>query len=390
MARTYDIEIQIPSMNGYKEVSSVSNARDYQARRGNMRVRRASGKIESINSSNGTPSAVTVSGKTYTIGSTDAAYQLSALSGTAAGNYITLLLGMEDKVAGVLSGSAVNGTYYGVVQSCVKSAAEEKAAIQTEISVFCTDGTVRSFVTQRELSFSAGSVVMVNITDGGVDVRTAASSYITGRVSSDAGTVGDLSFAENVEIIDAGTDGSAAAIELSRIADMYLAGEDVRFYMCNTAGEIEKLILNDLTGDTWTYGLLTEENVQGSGWLISSASYTFFVNGKRTSFSSGSTSYAVDPGGIAIRYASNGSIKTMRQLAALNIRHMENGMAASADNSVPIAEKVQVYLAKNGEYYLTELSAVNAYDYSLTGWYDDFNGQAGGRLRVIVAIPKAY
>ena len=40
MARTYDIEIQIPSMNGYKEVSSVSNARDYQARRGNIRFRR--------------------------------------------------------------------------------------------------------------------------------------------------------------------------------------------------------------------------------------------------------------------------------------------------------------------------------------------------------------
>ena len=39
MARTYDIEIQIPSMNGYKEVSSVSNARDYQARRGNIRFR---------------------------------------------------------------------------------------------------------------------------------------------------------------------------------------------------------------------------------------------------------------------------------------------------------------------------------------------------------------
>ena len=37
MARTYDIEIQIPSMNGYNEVSSVSNARDYQARRGNIR-----------------------------------------------------------------------------------------------------------------------------------------------------------------------------------------------------------------------------------------------------------------------------------------------------------------------------------------------------------------
>lgn len=54
MARTYDIEILIPSMNGYKEVSSVSNARDYQARRGNIRFRREdTGKIEFVNTLNG-------------------------------------------------------------------------------------------------------------------------------------------------------------------------------------------------------------------------------------------------------------------------------------------------------------------------------------------------
>ena len=53
MARTYDIEIQIPSMNGYKEVSSVSNARDYQARRGNIRFRRDGGKIEFVHTLNG-------------------------------------------------------------------------------------------------------------------------------------------------------------------------------------------------------------------------------------------------------------------------------------------------------------------------------------------------
>ena len=39
MARTYDIEVWIPSMGIYKEVSSVSNARDYQARRNNTRYR---------------------------------------------------------------------------------------------------------------------------------------------------------------------------------------------------------------------------------------------------------------------------------------------------------------------------------------------------------------
>lgn len=53
MARTYDIEIQIPSMNGYKEVSSVSNARDYQARRGSMRFRREDGTVELMHTLNG-------------------------------------------------------------------------------------------------------------------------------------------------------------------------------------------------------------------------------------------------------------------------------------------------------------------------------------------------
>ena len=54
MARTYDIEIHIPSMNGYKEVSSVSHARDYQARRGTMRFKReATGKSEFVHTLNG-------------------------------------------------------------------------------------------------------------------------------------------------------------------------------------------------------------------------------------------------------------------------------------------------------------------------------------------------
>ena len=44
MAKTYDIEVWIPSMNEYKEVSSASNGKDYQARRGMIRFRRIDGK----------------------------------------------------------------------------------------------------------------------------------------------------------------------------------------------------------------------------------------------------------------------------------------------------------------------------------------------------------
>ena len=53
MAKTYDVEVWIPSMGEYKEVSSASNARDYQARRGNIRFKRKdTGKNELIHTLN--------------------------------------------------------------------------------------------------------------------------------------------------------------------------------------------------------------------------------------------------------------------------------------------------------------------------------------------------
>ena len=45
MCRTYDIEVWIPSMGIYKEVSSVSNSRDYQARRNNTKYRDKEGNL---------------------------------------------------------------------------------------------------------------------------------------------------------------------------------------------------------------------------------------------------------------------------------------------------------------------------------------------------------
>jgi len=53
MAKTFDIELWIPSMNEYKETSSCSNAHDYQARRGNIRFKRTStGKNELVHTLN--------------------------------------------------------------------------------------------------------------------------------------------------------------------------------------------------------------------------------------------------------------------------------------------------------------------------------------------------
>lgn len=53
MAKTFDIEVWIPSMGIYKEVSSASNASDYQARRGNIRYKDSgTGKNEFVHTLN--------------------------------------------------------------------------------------------------------------------------------------------------------------------------------------------------------------------------------------------------------------------------------------------------------------------------------------------------
>ena len=53
MARTYDIEVWLPSISIYKEVSSVSNSRTFQARRGKIRYKNEAGEIEFCHTLNG-------------------------------------------------------------------------------------------------------------------------------------------------------------------------------------------------------------------------------------------------------------------------------------------------------------------------------------------------
>jgi seryl-tRNA synthetase len=50
---TYDVEVWFPSIGDYREVSSISNGRDYQSRRGNMRFKRKdTGKNEFVHTLN--------------------------------------------------------------------------------------------------------------------------------------------------------------------------------------------------------------------------------------------------------------------------------------------------------------------------------------------------
>jgi len=57
-AKTYDIEVWLPSQKTYREISSCSNCGDFQARRMNLRFRRGGGKPEFVHTLNGSGLAV--------------------------------------------------------------------------------------------------------------------------------------------------------------------------------------------------------------------------------------------------------------------------------------------------------------------------------------------
>ena len=59
MAKTFDIEVWLPGQNCYREIGSISNAEDFQARRANIKFRRdAKAKPEFVHTLNGSGLAI--------------------------------------------------------------------------------------------------------------------------------------------------------------------------------------------------------------------------------------------------------------------------------------------------------------------------------------------
>ena len=221
--------------------------------------RKAAGRITAVSPTASAPTAVTVAGTTYTIGSSSAAAALSSLNGGGVGQVVTLLLGMNDEVVSVLTGDEADAVFYGVVQSSSRSLTEENGAdVQQEVSVLCTDGTARTVHVDKSLNYVAGTLVEVSVTADGESVEKLESRSTSGTISDDASALGSTPLAENAEILDTTSEGVAGTVVLSRLSGVTLSDSDVRYYTTNENGQIDRLILSNVTGDLYTYGVLDD------------------------------------------------------------------------------------------------------------------------------------
>ena len=220
-------------------------------------TRKAAGRITAVAPSANAPTSVTVAGTEYTIASSSVAAQLSALNGGGVGQVVTLLLGMNDEAVSVLTGDAANEVFYGVVQTTSRSLVENSGPdVQQTVAVACTDGVTRSVNVDKQFNYPAGKLVAITVDENGESIQSLETKSTSGTVNAEGTALDNTALANNVEILDTTSEGLAGAVRPSRLSGVTLSGTDVKYYTTNEKGEIDRLILSDVTGDLWEYAAL--------------------------------------------------------------------------------------------------------------------------------------
>ena len=259
-------------------------------------TRRAAGRITAVSPSASAPTSVTVAGSTYTLGSAAVASQVSSLNGGGVGQVVTLLLGMNNEAAGIVTGEEADSVFYGVVQSSARSLIEENGAdVLQKVAVLCTDGITRTVNVDKSLNFPTGWLVKITVNADGENVETLSGQSVSGTIRADGTALGDAALASDVEILDTTAEGLAGTVSPSRLSGVTLSASDVRYYTVDENGAIDRLILNDATGDLWTYGVLDDVTN-----LISTAasSTTNTGSGSSTSNTTGSSASDLVAGAV--------------------------------------------------------------------------------------------
>lgn len=354
---------------------------------------RVTGTLTGLSPSAAAPTAVTVAGVSYQLGTSEAAYQLSSQGSFQEGDMVTLLLGLNGEVVQAIATLENEAIYYGSVVSSAKGASTASttslatASAQVTTQVACTDGVVRTFY-HSGTALDAGKLVTVSTTQSGTNVRSLSTKRLEGTVTKDGTGVGTYRFAAGAQILDTDDSGGYARVYPSRLAGARLSGEDVRYYTLNAAGEIDRMVLHNVTGDTQPYVYVSGIDDSSSETNIA-VSYTYLRDGQAQTIS-GTARYPIQTGGAMLVYEKD-SLRSIRQLTQVSLDGLSALSAMGDGREYPIAENVQVLLRDGSGsrgYYQTDLSQINGEDYTLTGWYDNLGYSAGGRIRILVATPK--
>ena len=346
---------------------------------------RASGTIQALEPSASHPTSVTVAGRAYEIETSSAALALSDLGQYRLGDPVTLLLGRSGGVAAVADVSAAGaaervGMVISVSEEQYPDGAGGSYTAQT-VTMLATDGLTYQYQTRG--GYRVGSVVRAGAfgQDGQITLRGLSSQSLSGKVSDDGAELGDYTFAPDASILDV-ADGQGAVYRPERLAGVALSSGAVRYYSLNSQGEIDQMILENVTGDMYQYGVLTRREEMGEG-LNRIYSYEYDIAGTDYALPASTTGFRAATGPIQLT-GDPADPERMYSLTNAGEGTISGRQFLTDQRRYTLSDQVLVYERRGGQYFLSTLARAQEGDFTLTAWYDKPEAQ-GGRIRVIVA-----
>lgn len=343
------------------------------------------GTIQDITPNTAAPTAVTIGGHSYELDSASAVYALSDLGSYDIGDTVSLLLGRQGKVAAVTAPIETTSERCGVVTKVTRESYSDgyhSSYTADTITLLATDGQSYQYEC-TSYTYDVGDLVGVNIAaDGTVSLKRLSPTRLSGKVNSEGTKIGSTPLADGVEILDV-YEGSGTRIFPSRLAGITLNKDMVLYYTLNGSGEIDRLILEVVTGDNYHYGILTDMVEIPTGTLTTYYTYVYDVGGTTYTLANSTTGFPVSTGGIMLKGDLNNPDK-MYRLTKLEADRINGNLLIAGNRSYTMADDVVIYEYRNGSYYLSSAQRVTEKGLSLTGWYDKAEN-SGGRIRIVVA-----
>lgn len=350
--------------------------------------RKITGTLSAVSPSRENPTSVTVSGVTYDVSSSTARKQLGTEGGLTTGSSVTLLIGKDETVVAAYDASTITNDFVGLIieDDGVQTYTTSNGATYTAttMTILSTDGNEYTIQADPDdWNVEEGYLVLVDYTTSGTTITKLKNSSVTGKVTTSG--IGSVDFAEDVEILDIADDTTGTKVYPSRIAGLTLTSSDVDYVEYNTQGEITRLVLDDVTGDAYDYGIVLTVSEKNSGMSVS-GEYTMLINGTETTLRTSNSIYNIStgPSSFIMDGTDFDTISTLTEVK--NITSI-NSLTVKGDTSHTIWDYAAVYVEYNDKYTQMDKDELNLTDYDISAYYDKSDSD-GGRIRIIIAEAK--
>lgn len=305
---------------------------------------------------------------------------ISSLSNYKVGQFITLLLTADLQVAGAVTSGVTGSTAIGVVQPGITTSS---AAVKL-LNGLVVKGNPA--VTDNAASQLAGELVSVSSAGAGwITLNVLGNSGISSNLDLVKKTLGSAALSPAVKVFERVGSGSAVQISLKDIAQAVISNTKVIYAGKDSAGYVDMLVLNDVTGDRYSYGLLDWESGNNSVSVINKENQS----GTEPVYIAGNTYANASFGGIAFTPDGSSAAGFVVLTAVTNVErsafYTRDSVTYLTVNGVefPVASNVECFNSLSRTWFETLYDA-RAFSTTLTVYYDRAASE-GGKIRMVVA-----